>query len=566
MSDTAASAEAVPSKHPKGLGILFFAEMWERFSFYGMKGLLVLYLTNELFSHVERSGERDRIAYGIYGAYTALVYATPFVGGLLADRVLGYRRAVLLGGVLMALGHAVMAVENETALYIALAFLIAGNGFFKPNISSMVGGLYKENDPRRDAGFTIFYMGINLGAGLQFIPGMLGVDVSWSLGFGLAGVGMLTGLGWFYAGRKVLGSVGDPPDPARLKKPLIGPLTLEYLIYAAAFLSVAAFALLVSEWWLMDYVIVPVVLVGFLIVIGYAIASEKVERERLFAAVILIVFNIVFWAFFEQAGSSMNVYTERNIDRTIFGWQIAAPVFQSVNAVFIVILGIPFSMMWLWLEKKKLDPSIPSKFALGLVQLGLGFLVMVWLSEVFVFDGWRPGEGDDSHLVFRAAFVPMNVLILGYLLHTTGELCLSPIGLSMITKLSPKRITAMVMGLWFLSTSVSQHFAAVIATFTIPDAERPGWLEWGLGLLRSAGIVGEDFLARPEAEPAPGDLARDAGLLTDTSGMPQQLLESYDQLAAYLTTWTPIGYTAIVAGILLFALVPLIKKWQHGVT
>jgi POT family proton-dependent oligopeptide transporter len=531
------SEAVVKRKQPKALGLLFFAEMWERFSFYGMKGLLVLYLTNELFAHVESSGARDRVAFGIFGAYATLVYATPFIGGLLADRVLGQKRAVILGGVLMAIGHIVMAIENEFCLYLALAFLIAGNGFFKPNISTMVGGLYEENDERRDAGFTIFYMGINLGALLQLIPGYLGQTYTWGLGFGLAGAGMIIGLAVFWFGRGMLGANGDPPDVAKLTRKIAGPLSLEWLIYIGAFLSVGVFALFVAFNGLMHYLVPPATILGFAVVFVYALMQEKVARERLFAALILLVFAIVFFTFFEQGASSMSLFTDRNVDRVIFDRQIPASVFQSVNPAMIVILGLPFSALWLFLERRHMDLSIPSKFALGLALVGLGFLAMAWLGEGYVFPGRRPGEGDEEGQVFAAALVPLSVLFLGYLLHTAGELCLSPIGLSMITKLAPKKIVAMMMGLWFLATAASEHLAALIATFTAVDTE----------------------------EGTAGVMAREAGILPSGDHAPA-LLESYDQLAAYLTTFEPIGYTAIVAGVLLFVLGPLIKKWQHGVT
>ena len=519
---------------PKGLGLLFFAEMWERFSFYGMRGLLVLYLTHSLLTRLPESG-RDTVAYGIYAAYGALVYATPFIGGILADRLLGYKRAVILGGLLMACGHIAMAVESEIFLYIALAFLIVGNGFFKPNISSMVGGLYQENDPRRDAGFTIFYMGINLGAFAQLATSYMQDQLGWWAGFGLAAIGMFLGIGVFVWGKKVLGFNGDPPDEERLRRPVLGPLTTEWLVYVGAFVSVGLFAVFVWQHDLMAYVLTPFALFGFLIVLGYAIRSEKVVRERLFVVLVLTLFNILFWAFFEQAGSSISLFTDRNVDRSMFGHFIPTAVFQSVNPAFILLLALPFSAMWLYLERRHLDPPLAVKFALGLFQLGLGFLVLTWAAQ-FVSVGNRPGEEEGQ--VIQAALVPLTFLVGGYLLHTTGELCLSPIGLSMVTKLSPKKIVAMVMGLWFLSTSMSHEIAGHIATLTAPE---------------------------PIKETAPGWLAQRAGILAENAHYPAEVMRSFDQLASYVSVFQIVGFISIGAGVVLLFLAPLIKKWQHGI-
>lgn len=531
----ATATSEIPQKQPAVLGILFFAEMWERFSFYGMRALLVWYCATRLFSHMP---DPDATAYGIYGAYGALVYATPFIGGLLADRILGYKRAVMLGAVLMATGHAVMTVENEFCLYLALAFLIVGNGFFKPNISSMVGGLYGENDPRRDRGFTIFYMGINLGAFFQFVPAALGERVSTSIGFGIAGIGMLLGLFVFWRGKSKLGANGEPPDLAKLQR-RFGPLTLEQLIYVKAFASVALFALMVKNYGVMGYVLVPFSTMGFLIVLGYALRAEKVVRERLFVVLVLTLFNIIFWAFFEQAGSSINLFTFRNVDRSVFGWQVPATVFQSVNPALIVFLAPLFTVIWARLNKRGLEPSVPAKFALGLMQLGVGFLVLavgaylVSAREVPIFI-----EEESREVVMLAAVVPLFILFFGYLFHTTGELCLSPIGLSMVTKLAPKEIGAMVMGLWFLSTSLSHHFGGIIATLTSRGA-------------------GTDIPA--------GQAALAAGLLDATDGLDPVLIASYDQLASYVTVFQPIGYVSIASGVVLLAIAPVLRKWMHGV-
>jgi POT family proton-dependent oligopeptide transporter len=446
----------------------------------------------------------------------------------------------------MALGHVAMAIENEFFLYVALAFLIAGNGFFKPNISSMVGGLYGENDPRRDRGFTIFYLGINLGAALQFIPAFLGETIGWWLGFGLAGVGMAIGLFVFWRGQHVLGDNGDPPDVAKLKKPLVGPLNVEWTIYVLAFLSVALFAMLVRFYEVMGLLLPTVAGIGFLIVLVSAIRSPKVVRERLFVVLILTLFNIVFWAFFEQAGSSMSLFTMRNVDRQIAGTYVPTSVFQSVNPLFILLLAPLFSLLWRGLNKIGREPSMPVKFSWGLMQLGLGFLVMV-LGMGFVFVGPTELAGgldkfvtevQDPLVIVQAALVPLWVLLAGYFFHTTGELCLSPIGLSMVTKLSPKKMVAMVMGLWFLSTSLSHHVAGTIAALTSIGAD--GELE-------------------------PGEAAVQAGILQSAGDHSDTVLASFDQLASYASVFWPIGWVAVGSGVLLLLISPLLKKWQHGI-
>lgn len=542
MSTSTTAAAHGEQRHPKGLGILFFAEMWERFSFYGMRGLLTLYLVKVVF---EDLANKDQVAAHVYGAYGALVYATPFLGGVVADRLIGFKRSVLLGGILMAIGHGVMALQNEVGgewlLYVALAFLIAGNGFFKPNISSMVGGLYSENDPRRDRGFTIFYMGINLGAGLQVVPAFLGEHYSWSLGFGLAGIGMLVGLLVFFRGQRVLGTIGDPPDPARLTRPLLGPITVEWAVYVGAVASVALYAFLVQSHAIMTILLPTIAGLGFLVVFVYALRSEKVVRERLFVVLVLTFFNIIFWTFFEQAGSSISLFTDRNVDRNVFGTHLGAAVFQSVNPAFILLLAPVFTTLWKRLDMHGLEPSIPAKFAVGLMLLGLGFLVMVW-GTAFVYPSQiRVPDGHGNQTLVWAATVPLVVLLGGYLFHTMGELCLSPIGLSMVTKLSPKPIVAMVMGLWFLSTSLSHHVAGLIAAAT--------------------GVGGPEDETLP-----PGALAVRAGLITDAERYSEPLRASFDQLARYVEVFWPIGWVAIASGVLLLALTPFIKKWQHGVS
>jgi proton-dependent oligopeptide transporter, POT family len=431
---------ATPKGHPPGLKYLFFAEAWERFSFYGMRALLVLYMTKAFKFDDER-------AYAIYGSYTALVYATPVFGGLIADKILGFRRAVVLGGVLMALGHFTMAFEP--LFYLALGLLICGNGFFKPNISTMVGRLYEPNDPRRDAGFIIFYMGINLGAFVAPLAcGLLGELYGWHLGFGLAGVGMLVGLSVFLLGRKAVGAAAEFDPAASGSRPA---WKHRLLVYAGTIPAVlAAWKLVQRTTWVGTILSVLgiVVLVGL---IAYLLRlTDKVARDRMAVAIVLIVVSMVFWSFFEQAGSSMNLFTDRNVDRHFLGLEIPASMFQAVNPGYILVFGMLFIYLWVELPKRGIEPSIALKFALGIIQLALGFGAL-WIGAIVSRDDGLVGAG---------------WLLLGYLLHTTGELCVSPIGLSMITKLSPPGIVGLMMGTWFLSSAFAQYVASLIAALT----------------------------------------------------------------------------------------------------
>jgi POT family proton-dependent oligopeptide transporter len=434
------------SGHPRGLYVLFFAEMWERFSFYGMRALLVFYM-------VQHFRYSDKNAYVVYGSYTALVYATPVFGGMLADRLLGYRKAVLLGGTLMAIGHFAMAIDS--LFYVALGFLIVGNGFFKPNISTIVGKLYAPGDPRRDGGFTLFYMGINLGALLAPLGcGTLGEKVGWHYGFGLAGIGMLFGLGVFVWGKDRIAGLAEPPDPSRLRETVVG-VRREWLVYLGALAAVVvAWQLVQRGAWVGSLLSLVGVVVSVGLITYLLRLTDRVERQRMGVALVLIAVSMVFWAFFEQAGSSMSLFTARNVDRTLpsflGGGEIPASVFQSVNPAFILLLAPLFSMLWIGLARRKLEPTLPLKFAFGIVQLGLGF------GALYLGAKTAPENG----------IVSVFWLLLGYFLHTSGELCVSPIGLSMITKLSPVKIVGLMMGTWFLSSSFAHYVAGLIAALT----------------------------------------------------------------------------------------------------
>ncbi|MGQ4582532.1 oligopeptide:H+ symporter [Lysobacter sp. F60174L2] len=438
--------------HPRGLFVLFFAEMWERFSYYGMRAILIFYLLQHWLFAEEK-------AYVIYGAYTALVYITPVVGGLLADRYLGQRKAVLFGAILLVIGHGLMAFEGTggqdspmlNVFWLALAFIIMGVGFLKANISVIVGQLYGQGDARRDPAFTIFYMGINLGAFLgSLIVGYLGQTWGWGWGFGAAGVGMLLGLIVFVWGKPLLLGRGEAPDPAALKRPVMG-VPLEWMIYLAALVGVGV------VWWLVQYQSIVGGLLGLTgaAVVAYFLYTavfrlDRVDRDRILAALFLIALQPLFWALFEQAGSSLNVYTDEQVNRNIFGWEVPASMFQSLNAAYIILLAPVFAWLWLWLAKRGWEPSTPAKFGLGLIQLGAGFLVLV--AGVLA-------TGTEN-------LTPVIFIFLIYLLHTMGELCLSPVGLSAMTKLAPAKLMSLMMGTWFLSTAAGNFIGGLIASAT----------------------------------------------------------------------------------------------------
>jgi len=431
-------------RHPRLLAYLVFTETWERFSFYGMKALLVFYLS-KAFSF------DDQAAYAIYGSYTALVYATPVLGGLLADRVLGFRKAVLIGGVLMALGHFAMVVPNLQVFYGALALLICGNGFFKPNISSLVGRLYATDDPRRDSAFTLFYMGINLGAFLAPIAcGYLGERIGWHWGFGLAGVGMLLGLFVFLRAQPLLAGLAEPPPRAQGAR-VFGGLSANAWVYLGTVLAVVVAWQLVQHGVLVGSLLIALGVAAFLGLCVYLLRlPDAVARGRLGVALLLTAFSVVFWAFFEQTGTSMSLFTDRVVNRSLLGALIPASQFQSVEGLFILLLAPVFSWLWLFLARRRLEPNTPLKFALGTILLGLGFVALY-----------------TGAVTSRATgVVPMFWLILCYCLHATGELCLSPIGLSMVTKLAPAGVTGVLMGTWFLAYSFAQYVAALIAQLT----------------------------------------------------------------------------------------------------
>ncbi len=499
--------------HPIGLYVLFLTEMWERFSFYGMKALLILYLVKyHLFS--DTSGNL------LVGSYAALVYAMPVIGGFLADRYLGFRKAVTFGGVLLVLGHIGMAYEGEAAkeistgvierdenalqiFYFSLALIIMGVGFLKANISSIVGELYKRGDARRDSGFTIFYMGINLGSALAtFICAWLGEKYGWNYGFGAAGIGMILGLITFIYGKKYFYGKGEAKNKALLKERSFLGLNNEYTIYLLAVLSIFIVWQMVQRHSIVEAILMISGAVSLIYIFWYAlIKCDKIQRDRLFALTILILFSVIFWSLFEQAYTSLNLYADRILDRdtSIFGL-IPAGAFLSLNAIFIILFAPVFAWLWIKLEKRNRNPNAAIKFALAIILVGLGFGALVIGAEL-------SGAGK----------VAIIWLVLAYLLHTWGELCLSPVGLSYVTKLSPGKIVGFMMGVWFLATAGSEYIASLLANIASIDTS--------------------------------------GGVTTDL----------IDAKASYTDLFEKLFYVGLIFGVILLVISPLVKKMMHNV-
>ena len=429
--------------HPKALWQLFNIELWERFAYYGMRAVLAPYVAIVFFSHLN-SGEANAQASLVYGGYTALVYATGIVGGYIADRVLGYQRSILLGALIMASGLFMLLIPEIKMFLVGLALIVAGNGLFKPNISTMVGQLYAPDDIRRDSGFTIFYMGINLGAlaAPLVTATWIGAKYGYQWGFFAAGIGMLLSTLFLEFAKKSLGRVGLPPEGDEGWGKF-------FAVGAGALVAVPVIYFLLSESVILGYILV-IIMIGLVI---YFVASgirsrDKVQLHRYIAMLILFLANAIFWSLFEQAGSSMNFLAKDFVDLDTGLFTIHFAAFQSVNPLFILLLAPLFAMLWPWLEKRKLNPSIPRKFGLGLVQVGFGFFILVFAI---------------NNMQNTAGLIPWFMLMLCYFFHTTGELCLSPIGLSMVTKLAAPKEVGLAMGGWFLSIAMAQYIAGIIA-------------------------------------------------------------------------------------------------------
>lgn len=453
--------KSIKEGHPKALYTLFATEMWERFSYYGMRALLTLYLTAELANGGFGLNREESLA--IYAIFTGLVYLTPILGGWVADSFLGKRKTVYIGGLVMAVGQTLLAasafmansVDPVTRLFIfnfGLGVLIIGNGFFKPNISTIVGEFYDDNDPRKDSAFNIFYMGINLGAILgPFIAGALGENVSWGYGYLAAAVGMVVGVLWLNFRESTLEQKGLPPNSPENKFVLDGKDWRDIITYSIA-LVLATLAIIFLWRMLPDNVTSIITYVGFatlVIGLGYTIkkgTNGSAEWTRMIVILVLAFFNIAFWAGFEQAGGTMNLFAKENTDRLLFGWEVPASWYQNINPLAILIFAPIFSIMWLKLDAMKFNPRTPLKFAIGLFLGALAFFIMT----------------QASNAAAGGNLVSPWWLVVVYVVLTLGELMLSPIGLSMITKLAPRKLVSVVMGLWMASFAAGNYLAGML--------------------------------------------------------------------------------------------------------
>lgn len=590
--------------HPRGLIICFLAEMWERFSYYGMRGLLIFYLTQHFLFDSKTAG-------GHYGSYTSLVYIVPLLGGFLADRYLGTRKAVAFGAILLVAGHLTMAVEGRPAtqilqyagqtyefqvkgrgeervakivvgdkpydvaanaagdfeiknlpahsavpsvlpkgqykldvkdrdplylniFWLALSLIIVGVGFMKANVATLVGQLYPQGDPRRDPGFTLYYYGINLGSfWAAILCGLLGVNLGWGAGFGMAGLGMLAGFVVFVLGKPWLLGKGEPPEPVKLKAPVLGPVNREGLIYAASLGLVGVIFFLVQYTPVVSVTLIAGSFLSLVYILWFAfVKCEKVERERLLLATVLVLGAVIFWALFEQAGSSLNLFAATNVNLVLLsqpvqwfggavvlgspeqlaaaGWSTAGKLWvntsfnaaqtQALNAGWILIFAPVFAALWTFLGRRGRNPGPMVKFGLSLIQVGAGFLILLV--------GAQFADG-----AFR---MPLIFLVLMYMLHTSGEMFMSPVGLSQMTKLSPLSIVSFVMAVWYMALAMGNLVA--------------GWI---------AGIASTETIGGQVLDPA--------------AAMTQSLL-----------VFKIIGCISILIGLLFLALSPILKKWSHG--
>jgi proton-dependent oligopeptide transporter, POT family len=488
MNHAAASADELDKEilgHPRGLATLFFTEMWERFSYYGMRALLVLFMVEQI--EAGGLGYSDRTATAIYGIYTAFAFLICLPGGWIADRLWGAQRAIWVGGIVIAAGHFVLAVPGVTTFFLGLILVCAGTGLLKPNVSAVVGDLYSADDPRRDSGFTIFYMGINIGAAAgPLVCGWLATQ-SWHYGFAAAGVGMLAGLVQFRLMRAGLGNAGLAPASPPSRRLTVTAWSVVACVLALALLLLAAG---VNGWIVLD---APALARGTaLALVGAAVAYfayvfltgklTRVERNRVLVIVVLVIACAIFWAGYEQAGSSLNLFAERFTVRSFAGFEIPASWFQSLNPTFIILLAPLYAMFWIWLARRHLEPAAPAKFAVGLIILGLGFAIMIGAAA----------------LVAQGRQVWPTWLVFTYLFHTMGELALSPVGLSAMTKLAPRRFVGQMMGMWFMCTALGNALAGVIAgTFDVEALAEWPWLYTQIVLLTVGAGVALLVFAKP---------------------------------------------------------------------
>lgn len=497
--------QSFKGKYPKQIWSLFFSEMWERFCFYGMRGMLVFFMISQLnFEEKEANLQ--------YGATQAFVYAFTFVGGLFADKILGFRKSLFWGGILMILGSIFLAIDPHTYFFFSLSFIIIGTGFFKPNISTMVGELYKEGDSRRDAGFSLFYAGINLGA---FLGGYVCVAIGkgymlndviaeahrWNIAFGLAAVGMLVSLINFYFTERHLGPIGlQPGHPQAIVKTKALPKWAEYLVYIGTLGAIPLIQLMVSKTQYTDYFMYTIGPLTLLYLFYEMTKVSKEERHKLIAALVFILFSIIFWGIYEQSGGSLSIFAAKNLNDTLLGGLLHMDpngVNNSGGALFIIALAPLFGILWIWLSKRKLEPNTIIKFGLGFIFLGLGYYVL-FSTRFFAVEG----------------IASLDIFTLALLVITFGELCLSPIGLSIMTKLSPAKLQGIMMGMWFLASAYGQYVA---------------------------GLIGANMAEAKEG-----------------SSLVEQLL-------VYTESYKDLGLYSLIAGLVLIVISPWIKKLMHGV-
>lgn len=487
-------------KYPKQLWYLFFSEMWERFSFYGMRGMLVIFMVNQLMMN-------DKVANLQYGATQAFVYAFTFIGGMFADKILGYRKSLFWGGILMIIGSVILAIDPKQFFFFGISFTIIGTGFFKPNISTIVGNLYRDDDNRRDAGFSLFYAGVNLGA---LIGGYLCIAVAngnlfssvipehlrWNFAFGFASVVMVISLLTFVQTQKSLGNIGISPllnlENSKRK-------TYEYITYLGSLLVIPVVILLVSNSEYTDvfmYIIGPCSLLYLL----YEMKNFSIqENKKLLAALVFILFSIVFWAFFEQSGGSLSLFAASNLNKTVLGIPVDPNgVNNSANSFFVIAFAALVGLVWLWMSKRKIEPNTVIKFGLGFIFLAGGFYVFYYTKFFADANG----------------ITSLDLFTFGWFIITFGELCLSPIGMSIMTKLSPAKLQAVMMGMWFLASAYGQYFA---------------------------GLLGANI----------------AGASENSTNLEKLVIyaDGYKQLALY----------ALIAGLLLILISPLVKKLMQDV-
>ncbi len=504
--------------HPRALFTLFFAELWERFSFYGMRAFLILYMTKVLFETMGQTAADDR-AYGVYGAFNALLYAAPIVGGMLADRFLGFRYAVIIGGVLMALGQFTLATNvhflsnNELIFFIGLGLIAVGNGYFKPNISSFLGTFYDKNDPRKDRAFTIFYMGINIGAFLAPITcGYLYEEVSAAAGFLAAGLGMVFGLAVFWRNMKVYEDKGNPPTEGILQKKSFGGLSNFAVIMLGTIIFLPVFSWLINHEDITNYILI-IAGSGVILYLLYTAFTweNRVDGQRLLVFIFLFFFHMIFWTLFEQAGGSLNILTDRYVNRM----GIETGQFQAVNPLYIILLAPVFSWIWGRLNKAGKEPRTPIKFVLGLLQMALGYFIIVLGTKTVI----PHLVGVAPEAAAQVAQIPLIFLLAMYFFHTTGELSLSPVGLSVVTKLSPAKVVGFVMGSWFLSIAFAHKIA---------------------------GALGQAIAKGSNGGEGPVDAATALQAFSDV----------------YMT-WGV--YVVLACAAVLLLLSPILKKWMHGI-